>query len=532
MKNTKYIFVTGGVVSGLGKGITAASLGRLLKARGLKVAAQKLDPYINVDPGTMSPYQHGEVYVTEDGAETDLDLGHYERFIDEDLNKYSNLTTGRVYWNVLNKERRGEYLGSTVQVIPHVTNEIKEFVYSVGKKTDADVVITEIGGTIGDIESQPFLEAVRQVSLEVGKENSLFIHVTLVPFLHGSDEHKSKPTQHSVKELQGMGVNPDIIILRCDEPLEESIFKKIAMFCNVKPDCVIENITLPVLYEAPIMLEKSNFSQIVCRELGIDAPRIDLREWNEMLDRIKNRTRSVTIGLVGKYVQLHDAYLSVAEALRHAGYALGANVNIKWIDSETITEENVGQTLSDCAGIIVPGGFGNRGIEGKILTANYCREHDLPYLGICLGMQVAVIAFARFVAGLPDANSGEFDPESKHKVIDFLPDQNEHVAKGGTLRLGAYPCHVRPGTQMYRAYGKEHISERHRHRYEFNNDFRDRLKEKGLVISGTSPDDYIVETVEIPDTRFYIGVQYHPEFKSRPNKPHPLFLGLVSAALE
>ena len=532
MKNTKYIFVTGGVVSGLGKGITAASLGRLLKARGLKVAAQKLDPYINVDPGTMSPYQHGEVYVTEDGAETDLDLGHYERFIDEDLNKYSNLTTGRVYWNVLNKERRGEYLGSTVQVIPHVTNEIKEFVYSVGKKTDADVVITEIGGTIGDIESQPFLEAVRQVSLEVGKENSLFIHVTLVPFLRGSDEHKSKPTQHSVKELQGMGVNPDIIILRCDEPLEESIFKKIAMFCNVKPDCVIENITLPVLYEAPIMLEKSNFSQIVCRELGIDAPRIDLREWNEMLDRIKNRTRSVTIGLVGKYVQLHDAYLSVAEALRHAGYALGANVNIKWIDSETITEENVGQTLSDCAGIIVPGGFGNRGIEGKILTANYCREHDLPYLGICLGMQVAVIAFARFVAGLPDANSGEFDPESKHKVIDFLPDQNEHVAKGGTLRLGAYPCHVRPGTQMYRAYGKEHISERHRHRYEFNNDFRDRLKEKGLVISGTSPDDYIVETVEIPDTRFYIGVQYHPEFKSRPNKPHPLFLGLVSAALE
>ena len=532
MKNTKYIFVTGGVVSGLGKGITAASLGRLLKARGLKVAAQKLDPYINVDPGTMSPYQHGEVYVTEDGAETDLDLGHYERFIDEDLNKYSNLTTGRVYWNVLNKERRGEYLGSTVQVIPHVTNEIKEFVYSVGKKTDADVVITEIGGTIGDIESQPFLEAVRQVSLEVGKENSLFIHVTLVPFLRGSDEHKSKPTQHSVKELQGMGVNPDIIILRCDEPLEESIFKKIAMFCNVKPDCVIENITLPVLYEAPIMLEKSNFSQIVCRELGIDAPRIDLREWNEMLDRIKNRTRSVTIGLVGKYVQLHDAYLSVAEALRHAGYALGANVNIKWIDSETITEENVGQTLSDCAGIIVPGGFGNRGIEGKIITANYCREHDLPYLGICLGMQVAVIAFARFVAGLLDANSGEFDPESKHKVIDFLPDQNEHVAKGGTLRLGAYPCHVRPGTQMYRAYGKEHISERHRHRYEFNNDFRDRLKEKGLVISGTSPDDYIVETVEIPDTRFYIGVQYHPEFKSRPNKPHPLFLGLVSAALE
>ena len=532
MKQTKYIFVTGGVVSGLGKGITAASLGRLLKARGLKVAAQKLDPYINVDPGTMSPYQHGEVYVTEDGAETDLDLGHYERFIDEDLNKYSNLTTGRVYWNVLNKERRGEYLGSTVQVIPHITNEIKEFVYSVGKKTDADVVITEIGGTIGDIESQPFLEAVRQISLEVGQENSLFIHVTLVPFLRGSDEHKSKPTQHSVKELQGMGVKPDIIILRCDEPLEESIFRKIAMFCNVKPDCVIENITLPVLYEAPIMLEKSNFSQIVCRELHIDAPEIDLSEWNEMLDKIKNRTRTVTIGLVGKYVQLHDAYLSVAEALRHAGYALGADVNIRWIDSETVNAENVSEVLEDCAGIVVPGGFGNRGIEGKIATANYCRTHNVPYLGICLGMQVAVIAFARFAAGLTDANSGEFDPDSRHKVIDFLPDQNEHVNKGGTLRLGAYPCHIRPGTQMYRAYGKENISERHRHRYEFNNEFRQTLQDRGLVISGTSPDDYIVETVEIPENRFYIGVQYHPEFKSRPNKPHPLFLGLVGAALE
>ena len=529
---TKYIFVTGGVVSGLGKGITAASLGRLLKTRGLKVAAQKLDPYINVDPGTMSPYQHGEVYVTEDGAETDLDLGHYERFIDEDLNKYSNLTTGRVYWNVLNKERRGEYLGSTVQVIPHITNEIKDFVYSVGKKTDADVVITEIGGTIGDIESQPFLEAVRQISLEVGQENSLFIHVTLVPFLRGSDEHKSKPTQHSVKELQGMGVKPDIIILRCDEPLEESIFRKIAMFCNVKPDCVIENITLPVLYEAPIMLEKSNFSQIVCRELHIDAPEIDLSEWNEMLDKIKNRTRTVTIGLVGKYVQLHDAYLSVAEALRHAGYALGADVNIRWIDSETVNAENVSEVLEDCAGIVVPGGFGNRGIEGKIATANYCRTHNVPYLGICLGMQVAVIAFARFAAGLTDANSGEFDPDSRHKVIDFLPDQNEHVNKGGTLRLGAYPCHIRPGTQMYRAYGKENISERHRHRYEFNNEFRQLLQDRGLVISGTSPDDYIVETVEIPENRFYIGVQYHPEFKSRPNKPHPLFLGLVGAALE
>ena len=532
MKQTKYIFVTGGVVSGLGKGITAASLGRLLKARGLKVAAQKLDPYINVDPGTMSPYQHGEVYVTEDGAETDLDLGHYERFIDENLNKYSNLTTGKVYWNVLNKERQGTYLGSTVQVIPHVTNEIKEFVYAVGKKTDADVVITEIGGTIGDIESQPFLEAVRQISLEVGRENSLFIHVTLVPFLRGSDEHKSKPTQHSVKELQGMGINPGIIILRCDEPLEESIFHKISMFCNVKPDCVIENLTLPVLYEAPIMLEKSHFSEIVCRELGIDAPTIDLGEWNEMLERIHTRNKTVQIALVGKYVQLHDAYLSVAEALRHAGYVYGAHVKIKWVDSEIVTAENVAQILADCNGVIVPGGFGNRGIEGKIVTADYCRTHNLPYLGICLGMQIAVIAFARSVLGWKDANSGEFDPDSAHKVIDFLPDQSETVAKGGTLRLGAYPCSVRTGTQMYRCYGKTEISERHRHRYEFNNEFRKDLTEAGLAISGTSPDEYIVETVEIPENDFYIGVQFHPEFKSRPNKAHPLFLGLVGSALK
>ena len=532
MKQTKYIFVTGGVVSGLGKGITAASLGRLLKARGLKVAAQKLDPYINVDPGTMSPYQHGEVYVTEDGAETDLDLGHYERFIDEDLNKFSNLTTGKVYWNVLGKERQGAYLGSTVQVIPHVTNEIKEFVYAVGKKTDADVVITEIGGTIGDIESQPFLEAVRQISLEVGRENSLFIHVTLVPFLRGSDEHKSKPTQHSVKELRGMGINPGIIILRCDEPLEESIFRKISMFCNVKPDCVIENLTLPVLYEAPIMLEKSRFSEIVCRELGIDAPNIDLSEWNEMLERIHNRDKTVQIALVGKYVQLHDAYLSVAEALRHAGYVHGSRVKIKWVDSETVTKENVEEILSDCNGVVVPGGFGNRGIEGKIVTADYCRTHNLPYLGICLGMQIAVIAFAREVLGWKDANSGEFNPDSAHKVIDFLPDQNDEVAKGGTLRLGAYPCTVRTGTQMYRCYGKTEISERHRHRYEFNNEYRKELTDAGLVVSGTSPDEYIVETVEIPENDFYVGVQFHPEFKSRPNKAHPLFLGLVGSALK
>ena len=528
---TKYIFVTGGVVSGLGKGITAASLGRLLKSRGLKVAAQKLDPYINVDPGTMSPYQHGEVYVTEDGAETDLDLGHYERFIDEDLNKYSNLTTGKVYWNVLNKERRGEYLGSTVQVIPHVTNEIKEFVYRVGKQTDADVVITEIGGTIGDIESQPFLEAVRQISLEVGKENSLFIHVTLVPFLRGSDEHKSKPTQHSVRELQGMGVKPDIIVLRCDEPLEDSIFQKISMFCNVKSDCVIENITIPVLYEAPLMLEKQNFSGIVCRELGIKTPEPNLKEWKELIKKICHRSRVVTIGLVGKYVQLHDAYLSVAEALRHAGYGLNAEVDIQWIDSETLTEETCGERLAGLDGILVPGGFGSRGIEGMVLAAKYAREHQIPYLGICLGMQIMVMEFARF-AGLHDANSGEFDPEGAHNVIDFMPGQSDGIDKGGTLRLGAYPCVIEPGTTLERCYGVNRISERHRHRYEFNNDYREVLTRAGLSLSGTSPDGHLVEAVELPRRPFHVGVQYHPEFKSRPNKPHPLFVGFVKAGLE
>ena len=529
---TKYIFVTGGVVSGLGKGITAASLGRLLKARGLKVAAQKLDPYINVDPGTMSPYQHGEVYVTEDGAETDLDLGHYERFIDEDLNKYSNLTTGKVYWNVLNKERRGEYLGSTVQVIPHITNEIKEFVYRVGKQTDADVVITEIGGTIGDIESQPFIEAARQISLEVGKENSLFIHVTLVPFLRGSDEHKSKPTQHSVKELQGMGVKPDIIVLRCDEPLEPSIFSKISMFCNVKPDCVFENITIPVLYEAPLMLEKSNFSGVVCRELGIDAPAPNLTEWEQMVERIKNRPNTVQIGLVGKYVQLHDAYLSVAEALRHAGYSCNTDVKIQWIDSETLTEETCGEQLGGLDGIIVPGGFGGRGIEGMILAAKYAREHQVPYFGICLGMQIAVIEYARHVANLPDANSGEFDECCPNKVINFMPGQSDTIDKGGTLRLGSYPCVVAPNTTMHRCYGQDLIHERHRHRYEFNNDYRDILQNAGLTLSGMSPDGRLVETVELSDRPFHVGVQYHPEFKSRPNRPHPLFRGFIAAACE
>ena len=528
---TKYIFVTGGVVSGLGKGITAASLGRLLKARGLKVAAQKLDPYINIDPGTMSPYQHGEVYVTEDGAETDLDLGHYERFIDEDLTKYSNLTSGKVYWNVLNKERQGAYLGSTVQVIPHITNEIKEFIYRAGRETGADVIITEIGGTIGDIESQPFLEAVRQVSLETGRENSLFIHVTLVPYLRGSEEHKSKPTQHSVKELQGMGIAPNLIVLRCDEPLEEGIFRKIALFCNVKEDCVIENRTLDNLYEAPLMLEASGFSGIVCRELGIKTPDPDLTEWKNLVQRIHHRDREVTIALVGKYVQLHDAYLSVAEALAHAGYAHGAHVHIEWIDSGELTEGNLDKTLENADGILVPGGFGDRGTEGMILAARKARTEGIPYLGICLGMQIAVIEFARNAAGIADACSGEFHDASSHKVIDFMPGQSEEVNKGGTLRLGSYPCCIRPGTLMETCYGLPEIRERHRHRYEFNNDYREILTSAGLVLSGLSPDGALVETVELKDHPFFLGVQYHPEFKSRPNRPHPVFLKFVKAAL-
>jgi len=529
----KYIFVTGGVVSGLGKGITAASIGRLLKARGLKVAAQKLDPYINVDPGTMSPYQHGEVYVTEDGAETDLDLGHYERFIDEDLNKYSNLTTGKVFSNVLHRERQGGYLGSTVQIIPHVTDEIKHFIYQVGEKTDADVVITEIGGTIGDIESQPFIEAIRQVGLEAGRENALYVHVTLVPYLKASGEHKSKPTQHSVKEMQGMGINPNIIVLRVDEKItDKSVFSKIAHFCNVKPDCVIENMTLQVLYEAPLMLEEANLSSIICRELGLKTPDPDLTEWREMVERVRYQNRKVRIALAGKYIQLHDAYLSVAEALRHAGYALDAKVEIEWIDTETLTEGNIGEKFSGIHGVIVPGGFGGRGIEGMVLVAKYAREHHLPYFGICLGMQVAVIEYARHCAGLAGANSREFDENTPFRVIDFMPGQNDEIDKGGTLRLGKYPCILKEDTVIARWYGKTEISERHRHRYEFANEYRDALQQAGLCLSGRSPDGNLVETVEIPGEEFYVGVQFHPEFKSRPNRPHPLFLGFISASLK
>ena len=528
---TKFIFVTGGVVSGLGKGITAASLGRLLKARGLKVASQKLDPYINVDPGTMSPYQHGEVYVTEDGAETDLDLGHYERFINEDLNRFSNLTTGKVYWNVLNKERRGEYLGKTVQVIPHITNEIKEFIYAAAQKNDPDVLICEVGGTIGDIESQPFIEAIRQIGLEKGSENVCYIHVTLVPYLESSKEHKSKPTQHSVKELQGMGIKPDLIVLRCVKPLEEEVFEKIALFCNLKRECVIENRTIPLLYEVPLMLEKQGMADTVCEKLKLGKREADLKDWKQMVRNARHPTHKTCIAIVGKYVKLHDAYLSIAEALHHAGFALSSKVKIKWIDSECIDEDNVSEKLKGIDGIIVPGGFGKRGIEGMIVTARYCRENNIPYLGICLGMQVGVIEFSRNVAGMKNANSREFDEASPYKVIDLLPDQNEEVEKGGTLRLGAYPCILKEKTLIRELYNEEQIKERHRHRYEFNNAFRTRLVKAGLSLSGTSPDDHIVETIENNNCDYFIGVQFHPEFRSRPNHPHPLFLGLVKQAI-
>ena len=527
---TKYVFVTGGVVSGLGKGITAASLGRLLKARGLRVAAQKLDPYLNVDPGTMSPYQHGEVYVTEDGAETDLDLGHYERLIDEDLNRFSNLTAGKVYHTVLDKERRGSYLGSTVQVIPHVTDEIKRCVYEVGKRTEADVVITEVGGTVGDIESQPFIEAIRQISLENAPEDSLFIHVTLVPYLQGSGEQKSKPTQRSVKELQGLGVAPDLIVLRCDRPLDEGVFSKIALFCNVRPDCVIENRTLESLYEAPLMLEQAGLARAACRRLMLEVPEPDLREWEELVGRIAAAEDEVRIGLVGKYVELHDAYLSVAEALRHAGYAHGVRVEIDWVDSGELDAGTCARRLGGLDGIIVPGGFGSRGVEGMVSAARYAREEGVPFLGICMGMQAAVIEFARNVAGLAQAGSGEFDEACPQKVIDFMPGQSADLEKGGTLRLGAYPCAIAPGSVLERCYGERLVAERHRHRLEVSDEYRAVLADAGLRASGTSPDGRLVEAVELPDEPFFVGVQYHPEFKSRPTRPHPLFQGFIGAA--
>ena len=531
---TKHIFVTGGVVSGLGKGITAASLGRLLKCRGLKVASQKLDPYMNVDPGTMSPLQHGEVYVTDDGAETDLDLGHYERFIDENLNKYANLTSGKAYWSVLNKERRGEYLGKTVQIIPHVTNAIKEFIYALDKSTKADVVITEIGGTIGDIESQPFLEAIRQISHELGPGNCLFIHVTLVPYLRSSGEHKSKPTQHSVKELMSSGIFPDIIVTRSDMPIEQSVKDKIALFCNVKQDCVIENRNCNILYEVPLMLHEQHFDDIVCRELRMETKPIDLTAWQAMIDRANEAKKQVTIAMVGKYMELKDAYLSVNEALKHAAWHNGANVTINWVEAEDVTEKSADKLLGSADGILVPGGFGERGIEGMIEACRYARTHHKPYLGICLGMQIAVIEFARNVLGFHDATSTEFNPDTTHPVIALMPDQRGNIPKGGTMRLGAYPCEIRKGTILEECYGTTHIEERHRHRWEFNNDYRGQMQDKGLVIAGLSPDDRLVEAVELSpkENPFFVGVQYHPEFKSRPDKAHPLFCGLIAASLK
>ena len=533
---TKYIFVTGGVVSGLGKGITAASLGRLLKARGYKVTMQKFDPYINVDPGTLSPYQHGEVFVTDDGAETDLDLGHYERFIDENLSINSNVTTGKIYWTVINKERRGDYEGKTVQVIPHITNEIKERVYRVAKHQATDVVITEIGGTVGDIESTPFLEAIRQVANEVGKENCIYIHLTLVPFLSSSGEQKTKPTQHSVKELLSLGIQPDVIVLRTEKPLEEGTKDKIALFCNVSKDSVVENIDLDTLYEVPLFLEHEGLANVVCRKLGLENREPDLESWKQIVevakDLLYNDKDEVKISLVGKYVSLHDAYISIVEALKHGGIKHHTNVNINWVDSEEVTEDTVDELLAGSDGILVPGGFGDRGIEGKILAAKYARENDIPYFGICLGMQIAVIEYARNVLGYKDANSSELDPQTTHPVIDLMPEQKDVENLGGTMRLGLYPCKVTEGSLAHRIYNDSLIYERHRHRYEVNNDYRAILTEHGMELSGLSPDGRIVEMVEIPEHPWFIGTQAHPELKSRPNKPHPLFKGFVEASLE
>nr|WP_293656746.1 CTP synthase [Anaeromicrobium sp.] len=529
---TKYIFVTGGVVSSLGKGITAASLGQLLKARGLKVTIQKFDPYINIDPGTMSPYQHGEVFVTEDGAETDLDLGHYERFIDINLGSYSSVTTGKIYWSVLNKERKGEYLGATVQVIPHITNEIKERVLRAGNQSNADVVITEIGGTVGDIESQPFLEAIRQIRYDVGKENVMYIHLTLLPYLGKAGEMKTKPTQHSVRELREIGIQTDVIVCRTEKPMSQELKDKISLFCNVDSKNVIQNTDAETLYEVPLMLEAEGLPQIVCNRLGLKCSEPDLTEWTAVVEREKNLKDEINIGLVGKYVELHDAYLSVAEALKHAGIGNDTRVNIDWIHSEELTKENVEFYLKDVHGILVPGGFGDRGVEGKIEAIRYARENKVPFLGICLGMQLAVVEFARNVVGLKDAHSFELNPDTPYPVIDLMPDQIDIEDMGGTLRLGVYPCKVFPDTLAEKAYGKNLIYERHRHRFEFNNKYRDRLTKAGLVISGLSPDERLVEIVEVKDHPWFVAGQFHPEFKSRPTKAHPLFKDFVGAAIK
>ncbi len=530
--STKYIFVTGGVVSSLGKGITAASLGRLLKNRGLKVSIQKFDPYLNVDPGTMSPYQHGEVFVTDDGAETDLDLGHYERFIDENLSKSSNVTTGKVYWSVISKERRGDFLGGTVQVIPHITNEIKERVYRVAKEKDVDVVITEIGGTIGDIESLPFLEAIRQAKYEVGIENVCFIHVTLVPYLRKAGELKTKPTQHSVKELRSIGIQPDIIVCRSEKEISEDMKAKIAMFCNLEADSVIQNLDAENLYEVPLMLHNEGLDTLVCKKLKLDCNEIDNSAWINMVGRLKNLSGNVKIALVGKYVELHDAYISVVEALSHGGLYNDTNVEIKWVNACDVTFENASEILGDVDGILVPGGFGDRGIEGKIQATKYARENKVPFFGICLGMQCAVIEYARNVAGLSGANSSEIDEQTKYPVIDLMPDQKDLDEKGGTMRLGLYACKLTKDSNAHEAYADEVIYERHRHRYEFNNEYRKAVTDAGLILTGTSPDERLVEIVEIKDHPWFVGVQFHPELKSRPNNPHPLFSEFVKASIE
>ena len=526
----KYVFVTGGVVSGLGKGITAASLGRLLKARGYKVTMQKFDPYINIDPGTMNPIQHGEVFVTDDGAETDLDLGHYERFIDESLTKNSNVTTGKVYWSVLQKERRGDYGGGTVQVIPHITNEIKSRFYRNFTSDDMHIAIIEVGGTVGDIESQPFLEAIRQFQHEVGHENAVLCHVTLIPYLRASGELKTKPTQASVKELQGMGIQPDIIVCRSEQPLDQGLKDKIALFCNVPNSHVLQNLDVEYLYEAPLAMEQENLAKVVCESLKLDCPEPDLTDWKQMVNDLRHPTQEVRIALVGKYTALHDAYISVVEALKHGGIPLHTTIDIKWVDSEELTTDNVGELLGDVNGILVPGGFGIRGVEGKILAARYARENNIPYLGLCLGMQVAIIEFARHVCGYNDAHSIELDPNTTHPVIALMPDQNGVEDIGGTLRLGAYPCVLDKDSKACKVYGTTEISERHRHRYEVNNDYRTALVEHGMKLCGTSPDGRIVEMIELPDHPWFIATQAHPELKSRPNRPHPLFRGFVEAA--
>jgi CTP synthase len=529
---TKYIFVTGGVVSSLGKGITAASLGRLLKNRGLNVTIQKFDPYINVDPGTMSPYQHGEVFVTDDGAETDLDLGHYERFIDINLNKYSNVTTGKIYSTVLRKERRGDYLGGTVQVIPHITNEIKDRVFRAGKETNADVVITEIGGTVGDIESLPFLEAIRQIKSDIGRDNVMYIHCTLVPYIKAAGEMKTKPTQHSVKELRSLGIQPNVIVVRTEMPISEDMKEKIALFCDIDPKAVIEARDADTLYEVPLALQEQKLDQITCEHLKLDCKEADMTEWKALVEKVKGLSHTVKIALVGKYVELQDAYISVVESLRHAGYAFDADVNVKWINSEHVTEANVKELLSDVDGILVPGGFGDRGVEGKIIAIQYARENKVPFLGICLGMQLASVEFARNVLGLKDAHSSELNPETTNPIIDLLPEQKDVEDLGGTLRLGLYPCKISEGTLAYEAYQDEVVYERHRHRYEFNNEYRQAMEKAGFVFSGTSPDGRLVEIIELKDHPWFLASQFHPEFRSRPTRPQPLFRDFVRASFE